>query len=52
MTNLHKYLLPCHLPEDFGGDLPKIWYTGRDWYPEIEQQTEFIKRWHACGRRR
>ncbi|GJQ82464.1 hypothetical protein Trydic_g14455 [Trypoxylus dichotomus] len=51
ITSLHKYLAPTHLPEDFGGYLPKIWYSGGDWYPSIEEQTEFVKKWNACGRK-
>ncbi|KRT79161.1 CRAL-TRIO domain containing protein, partial [Oryctes borbonicus] len=49
IASLHQYLAPTHLPEDFGGYLPKIWYSSVDWYPTIEQQSEFIKKWNACG---
>lgn len=48
MTSLHKFIDPEVLPEDYGGVLPKITYSGKDWYPAIEQHNDFIKKWNSC----
>jgi hypothetical protein len=35
MESLHKHIDPAHLPEDYGGKLPKINYSSVDWYPVL-----------------
>lgn len=35
MESLHKHIDPAHLPEDYGGTLPKINYSSVDWYPVL-----------------
>ncbi|XP_049775675.1 retinaldehyde-binding protein 1 [Schistocerca cancellata] len=49
MESLHKHLDPSHLPEDYGGKLPKIDYTSKDWYPVICDITDEIKEWNSYG---
>ncbi|KRT81284.1 CRAL-TRIO domain containing protein [Oryctes borbonicus] len=50
MESLHQFIPPSHLPTDYGGTLPAIDYTGRDWYPAIEEHVEHIKKWNSCGK--
>lgn len=46
---LHKLINPAYLPKDYGGDLPKINYTGKDWFPSVKNHEEFIKKWNDYG---
>lgn len=47
--SLHKHLAPSHLPKDYDGDLPKIDYTGADWYPVITELHDHIQKWNSFG---
>lgn len=49
MAQMHKFIAPSHLPEDYGGALPKINYTGKDWYPAIGEFTDHIKLMNTYG---
>ncbi|XP_018569362.1 clavesin-1 [Anoplophora glabripennis] len=49
MSSLHKYMSPSHLPADYDGNLPKINYTGKDWYPTIEKHLDHIKMMNSFG---
>lgn len=49
MASLHKYMNPSHLPEDYDGKLPKIDYTGKDWYPTILKYEDHIKMMNSFG---
>lgn len=46
MKSLHKFIDAEVLPEDYGGVLPKVTYSGKDWYPTIEQHNDFFKKWN------
>lgn len=52
MKELHKFIAPSHLPEDYGGELPKIDYTGKDWYPCIDGYLDHIKMMNSLGNRK
>ncbi|KAJ3655588.1 hypothetical protein Zmor_014711 [Zophobas morio] len=49
MSSLHKHLDPSHLPADYEGKLPKINYTGANWYPCIEKYMDHIRTWNTFG---
>lgn len=42
MKSLHQYLHPDYLPEDYGGNKPKMDYSSADWYPTLHSMKEFI----------
>ncbi|PBC32778.1 Alpha-tocopherol transfer protein [Apis cerana cerana] len=35
MSSFHNYIPASYLPENYGGELPKINYTSADWYPVL-----------------
>ncbi|RZC39186.1 retinaldehyde-binding protein 1, partial [Asbolus verrucosus] len=49
MASLHKHMDPSHLPQDYDGQMPKINYTGADWYPVIEKYVDHIRTWNTFG---
>ncbi|XP_014253369.1 clavesin-1 isoform X2 [Cimex lectularius] len=49
MSTLHELMSPEYLPENYGGKLPKIDYTSKDWYPAIKGTEEKIKEWNSWG---
>ncbi|EFA03468.1 retinaldehyde-binding protein 1 [Tribolium castaneum] len=49
MSSLHKYIEPSHLPKDYDGTMPKIDYTGADWYPCIEKYSDHIRTFNTFG---
>lgn len=49
MASLHKHMNPSHLPADYEGKLPKIDYSGADWYPIIEHHEDHVKLWNSFG---
>jgi len=49
MKTLHEYLDPATLPENYGGVLPAINYSGKEWYPAIEKHEDFVRQWSEFG---
>ncbi|XP_044751648.1 retinaldehyde-binding protein 1 [Coccinella septempunctata] len=49
MKSLQKHIPASHLPQDYKGDLPKIDYSGKDWFPCIESHREYYKKWNTWG---
>ncbi|KAK9878594.1 hypothetical protein WA026_022856 [Henosepilachna vigintioctopunctata] len=49
MKSLQKHIPASHLPADYKGTLPKIDYSGKDWYPSIESHEEYFKKWNTWG---
>jgi len=49
MESLHKHIDPDHLPENYGGKLPKINYSSVDWYPILRTLDNDIKEWNTFG---
>lgn len=47
--SLHKEISPAHLPADYGGELPRIDYAGKDWYPSVSDHEEYIRKWGTYG---
>jgi len=52
MASLHKFIPPTHLTADYGGEKPKINYSGDDWYGTIGDHLGHIKKMSDCGRRK
>lgn len=44
MSSFHNYIPATYLPENYGGELPKINYTSADWYPVLLKHEDKIKR--------
>jgi retinaldehyde-binding protein 1 len=40
MKKLHKYIPIDSLPSNYGGTLPEINYSGKDWYPCVEKYNQ------------
>lgn len=49
MKKLHQYLSPDVLPTNYGGKMPKIDYSGKDWYPCVLNYKDHIERWGTYG---
>lgn len=49
MTDLHKHIDVNHLPADYGGNLPKMNYTSKDWMPVIQEVAPETKAWNDYG---
>lgn len=49
MASLHKHLAPSHLPKNYGGTLPEINYSGRDWFPVILEHEDHIQKYNTYG---
>ncbi|KAI4465980.1 alpha-tocopherol transfer protein-related [Holotrichia oblita] len=49
MSSLHAHIKDTHLPSNYGGKLPAINYSGKDWYPVIEEHVDHIQRWNSYG---
>ncbi|XP_026470080.1 clavesin-1-like [Ctenocephalides felis] len=49
MEELHKYISPSHLPQNYKGQLPSIDYGGKDWYPVITKYEDHIRKWNSYG---
>lgn len=44
MSSFHNYIPAAYLPENYGGELPKINYTSADWYPVLLKHEDKIQR--------
>lgn len=47
--SLLKHIKSSHLPTNYGGDLPQIDYSGKDWVPSIKDHIDFITKWNTYG---
>lgn len=47
--SLHKHINPDYLPENYGGNLPAINYSGKDWFPCVKEHEEHIGKWNSYG---
>lgn len=44
MSSFHNHIPPAYLPENYGGELPKIDYSSAEWYPVMLKHEDRIKR--------
>ncbi|XP_055642350.1 retinaldehyde-binding protein 1-like [Toxorhynchites rutilus septentrionalis] len=49
MKKFHQYLSADVLPENYGGNLPAIDYSGKDWYPCVDKYIDHIRKYNECG---
>lgn len=49
MKALHEFVPPEYLPSDYGGKLPEINYSGKDWYPVCEKNYDFFLKFNTFG---
>lgn len=47
--SLLKHINPANLPANYGGDLPLIDYSAKDWYPAVNDHIEFIAKYNTFG---
>lgn len=47
--SLLKHINPANLPANYGGDLPLIDYSAKDWYPSVNDHMDFIAKWNTYG---
>ena len=49
MKKLHKHIPVEYLPKNYGGTLPEIDYSARDWYPCVEKNQQYVSEWGNFG---
>ncbi|EAL41409.3 clavesin-1-like isoform X1 [Anopheles arabiensis] len=49
LSKFHQYISVDRLPADYGGNLPAIDYTGKDWYPCVASHIDHINKYQRCG---
>lgn len=49
MKKLHKFIPVEFLPSNYGGTLPAIDYSGKEWYPATENYTKNFAEWNTFG---
>lgn len=49
MKSLHKFLDPAILPANYGGEKPKIDYSGKEWYPAVDKHVDYVREWGEFG---
>lgn len=49
MASLHKYIDPKYLPSNYGGTLPAIDYSGREWFESVQNHETHIAKWNSFG---
>lgn len=49
MSQLHKYIPVDKLPKNYGGTLPEINYSGKDWYPCVDKYSQNFVEWSTFG---
>jgi retinaldehyde-binding protein 1 len=47
--SLHKHMNPEFLPANYGGKLPAIDYSGKEWYPTVVDHLDCIEKWNTFG---
>lgn len=50
MKDLHKFISPSHLPADYGGELPAIDYSAKEWYPFIKEHNDHFEMMGKFGK--
>jgi len=49
MCQLHKHIPASSLPKNYGGTLPEINYSGKDWYPCVDKYVQYYMDWNTFG---
>ncbi|KAG5673906.1 hypothetical protein PVAND_003907 [Polypedilum vanderplanki] len=49
MKELHKFVPPEYLPKNYGGTMPEINYSGKEWYGCVEKHVDFFAQYNTFG---
>jgi retinaldehyde-binding protein 1 len=49
MKKLHQYIPADYWPKNYGGNLPEIDYSGKEWYPATEKYNQYYIDWQKFG---
>lgn len=49
MKKLHKHIPAEFWPSNYGGTLPEIDYSGKDWYPAVVKRNQLYVDWATYG---
>lgn len=49
MSKLHQFVPKEYLPKNYGGMLPEIDYSAKDWYPCAEKHHDFFLQYKDFG---
>lgn len=49
MKKLHKFIPAENLPKNYGGTMPEINYSGKDWYPVFEKFHDSFEKYKTVG---
>ncbi|XP_037035732.1 alpha-tocopherol transfer protein-like [Bradysia coprophila] len=49
MSSLHKYIPADRLPKNYGGTLPEINYSGKEWFPCTDKYRQEFVEWNSFG---
>ncbi|KAJ6642293.1 Alpha-tocopherol transfer protein-like [Pseudolycoriella hygida] len=49
LSQLHNYIPVDKLPSNYGGTLPEINYSGKEWYPCVDKYKEQFDQWSTFG---
>ncbi|KAL7038752.1 hypothetical protein ACKWTF_009683 [Chironomus riparius] len=49
MKKLHKFIPADSLPKNYGGTMPEINYSGKEWYPLVEKYNDYFLRYKDVG---
>uniref|UniRef100_U5EFH4 Putative lipid particle n=1 Tax=Corethrella appendiculata TaxID=1370023 RepID=U5EFH4_9DIPT len=49
MKKFHQFMHPDYLPLNYGGNLPELDYSGKEWYPCISKYEDHFRKWLSYG---
>lgn len=49
MKKLHQYIPADFWPKNYGGTLPEINYSGKEWYGAVEKRNQLYVDWLEYG---
>jgi len=49
MKKLHNYIPAMNLPKNYGGSLPEINYSGKEWYSCVDKYQQNFDEWNTFG---
>lgn len=48
-ASLHKHIDPANLPINYGGTLPAIDYSGKEWFECVKEHEQHTATWNSFG---
>lgn len=49
MKKLHKFVPAEYLPKNYGGSMPEINYSGKEWFPAVEKYHDYFEKYKHVG---